>query len=382
MARRRVTPPRPTEVDDPPPSLSSDIPKGLLALVRGWKSWRPATEELVNVRSVPTRFLGLDHALRVGGLPLGRMYVVHGPSGQGKSSLVLGLLRSFLERGHIAALVDAEFTTPEKWVRDMLARWTDHPFFLAKRPQTYQETVDAVDEVLDGLTEARRMKPDLATLIVIDSLNKLTPERELETMMRQGADAIDKGWGRVRAQMNQAWVDHLTPLLAAKDVAVLFVAQERAKKDATPDDVRYGSDWEVKGGRGVIYDSSALLRVQRAGWVKEGEAEKSPVIGTRHRVRIHKSKVEWLGSKEDFYFHVRNGGDGQPAGFDFGRDLVEVGTAVGVLTKSGGWIRWDGGDEKWNGVDKFLAWYEARGRDGACELDAEVRLAMQEGGGE
>jgi RecA/RadA recombinase len=356
------------------PPLSIDTPKGLLKVVKEWKAWKPAAQVLVNVRAVPTCFLGLDHALRVGGFPLGRMYVTHGPTGGGKSSFVLGLVRSFLQRGNLAAYVDAEHTTPISWVRDMVAQHADHPLFLAKRPTTYQETVDAVDEILEGLKEAREEKPDLATLIVIDSINKLTPDREMETMMKQGADAMDKGWGRVRAQMNQAWVDHLTPLLAERDVAVLFIAQERTKQNATPDDVRYGSDWEIKGGKGILYDSSLILRVLRASWIKEGEAEKARVLGTRHRVRVHKSKVEWLGKQEDFYFHVTNGKDGNPAGFDFDRDLLELGLALGVLERSGGWIRWEAGDEKWNGEGRFLSWAHETPSDA---LDAAVRAAMK-----
>jgi multidrug efflux pump subunit AcrB len=62
----------------------------------------------------------------------------------------------FLERGHLAAYVDAEHTTSESWTQDMLQGVAHHPLFLAKRPKTYEETIDAVDEILDGLKEARR----------------------------------------------------------------------------------------------------------------------------------------------------------------------------------------------------------------------------------
>lgn len=357
------------------PPLNSDVPAELLEIVGGMKEWQPASEVLVNVRSIPSRFLGMDRALGLGAFPLGRMYVVHGPSGQGKTSFELGIIRSFLEGGNLAALIDAEHTTTIKWVDDMLRRFSRSPLFLGKRPRTYEETIDGVDEILKLIPRMKEVKPDLATVIVVDSLNKLTPERELAQMRKDAGDAIDKGWGRVRAGMNQAWIDHLTPLLGALDVVIVFIAQERTKKDAGPDDFKYGTEWEIKGGKGVIYDSSLVMRVTRAAWIKESDAEKAPVIGTRHRVRVHKSKVEWLGKSVDFHFHVVNGADGTPAGYDFGRDLLEVGKAVGAFEQSGGWIRWGG--HKWNGEDRFLAAVRAGDAEWLRDAEADVRSRFE-----
>ncbi len=375
---------------EPAPQNALDIvPDALLEVVSGLKGWRPAADVLVSVRSVPTCLLGMDRALGIGGFPLGRMYVVHGPSGCGKTSLELAIIRSFLERGHLAALVDSEHSTPIDWADDMLRQYARHPLFIGQRPKTYEETIDAVDEVLKKVPAMKKVRPGIGAVIVVDSINKLTPEHELASFKRLGADAADKGMGRQRANMNQVWIDHLTPLLGSLDVSIVFIAQERTKKDASADDVKYGNDWEIKGGRGLFFDSSLAMRVTRAGYIKRGDGageekgerdedarSKEPVVGTRHRVRVHKSKVEWLTRSEDFFFHVTNGKDGKPAGFDFGRDMLEHGVSTGVLERSGGWIRWGG--RKWHGVERFVEDVAANG-EWIVDVDAEIRERIKEG---
>ena len=60
-----------------------------------FKGFQPAAEVLTKVRAVPTIFPQFDHATKVGGLPVERFMLVHGPSANGKSTMVLGLIRSF-----------------------------------------------------------------------------------------------------------------------------------------------------------------------------------------------------------------------------------------------------------------------------------------------
>ena len=59
-----------------------------LAGVAGrFKKFRPAREVLTLVKAVPTRFPQFDHATRVGGLPIERFMLLHGPSNHGKTGI-------------------------------------------------------------------------------------------------------------------------------------------------------------------------------------------------------------------------------------------------------------------------------------------------------
>jgi RecA/RadA recombinase len=257
----------------------------------------------------------------------------------GKTALVHGLGLSFLERGHFFGYVDAEYTTPEDWLRKLMGTYADHPGFVAKRPKTYEETVDAVRQFVEVVAEAREkgeLDPETSALVAIDSVRKLVPDRLLEKIHKEGAQgkkgSIDGAGGRaaqMRAALNAQWLDELVPLLYHTRTALVFVAREY---EADKADNPFAPDVKVGGGRALEYESSVIVRVTRAGWVK---VEDGPVYGERHLVRIRKSKV---GPKEakvvDAVFHTSNGVL-VPEGFDRARDLVYFGENSGAVLKRG-----------------------------------------------
>lgn len=54
-------------------------------VAEAFKAFRPASEVLTSVRAVPTIFPQFDHATKVGGLPIERFTLLHGPSAGGKA---------------------------------------------------------------------------------------------------------------------------------------------------------------------------------------------------------------------------------------------------------------------------------------------------------
>ncbi len=59
-------------------------------------------------RTVSTGSLGLDKALGVGGLPLGRVVEVYGPESSGKTTVTLHVLANAQRMGFPCAFIDAE----------------------------------------------------------------------------------------------------------------------------------------------------------------------------------------------------------------------------------------------------------------------------------
>src|SRR5271157_325155 len=155
MGRKAVPQAAPSAPSLPEPP--TDKARAALARVAGKMGrWRPARQVLRTVRAVPTIFPWLDYATRVRGFPVERISVIHGPSAEGKTKLALGLLLSFLRRGHFAWHVDAEKTTPIDWVGDLFAAYADDPCYLALRPKSYEETADAVREGCKALIAAKK----------------------------------------------------------------------------------------------------------------------------------------------------------------------------------------------------------------------------------
>lgn len=317
--------------------------EALAAVAGKFASFRPAREVLKRVRAVPTIFPQFDHAVRVGGLPIERFMLLHGPSGMGKTSFALGLIRSFLARDHFALLLDAERTTPIDWVEKMVGPLADHPGFLAERPTTYEDTILKVRSFLNttiALREKGKIPDDTAALIVVDSLRKLVPSdlmKEIlsEVTAKSGTTAGRDRGAQLKAKMNAAWMDELVPLLEAAQCSFVAIAREMQDPDADVWAKKFGTDYKVGGGGSIYYEASLVMRAERAGWITHGEGKERLVYGERNRITIRKTKVAGKDDKVSVgYFNTSNGVL-IPEGFDLARDLLQLGERLGVVKKSG-----------------------------------------------
>lgn len=331
--------------------------KSLAAVAKRFQSFRPAREVLSRVRAVPTCFIQFDHASKVGGLPIERFMLIHGPSSMGKTTACIGFMRSFLERDHFVLFVDAERTTPVTWLEQMMGAHADSPRFFALRPKTYEETVDSVREFLTTLKAARdagEVPTDVAALVVVDSLRKLVPANIMKKILKDdGKSGVDGMGGRaaqVKAAMNAAWLDELVPLLEETQAGFLAIARETEDPNADMWAKKFGNDFKVGGGKAVYYDASLVMRVERASYVGEkGEdGARGETYGERHRVTIRKTKVAGREDRQtQCYFHTSNGVL-VSVGFDRARDVLELAEKFEVVESKGGWLRWQ--KQKWQGA--------------------------------
>jgi len=318
------------------------------AIADRFASWRPAGEVLTRVVAQPTIFVQYDLATKVGGHPLQRVALVHGPSSQGKTCFALGLGLSFLAAGHVFAYVDSEMTTPDDWLQKLMVEQSGNPGFLAQRPHSYEEVVVGVRELLTGMKKARdaeEIDAGTSALVVIDSIRKLVPKGLLDKMLK-GDAGIDGAKGRgamMKAALNAQWLDELVPLLYYTNSSLLFIAREFDNPDASPWEV----DYKVAGGKAVLYDSSLAMRITRDGHVKSGTGKEAVVLGERHRVTIHKTKVSAKEQKVSVaHFHTSNGLR-YPEGFDRASDIVEAALACGLFEKKAGWVNDTETGERW-----------------------------------
>ena len=337
----------------PKPSVDTTRLRAFIQLSAGFRTWAPASTVLTTVRSVKTIFIQYNQATRIKGHPLERFGLVHGPSGHGKTAFVLGLGLSFLQQGHIFGLVDAEYTTPIDWCRELMGTYAESPAFVAMRPSSYEETVDAVDQLLERLVKARdskgddKLPDDTSCLLVVDSLKKLIPVdiwtkiMKVDAAKRGGSDkdekkgSVDGMSGRMaqlQAAMNAAWMNRLTPLLYKTGTTMVAIARESENIGHQPGE----ADWKVQGGGAIIFDSSLVNRVVFGGYVMQGET----VVGERHRIIVRKSKVAGKEAKGAVcYFHTSNGVL-IPPGFDTARDVLELARRFKIVTDSGTWRSW------------------------------------------
>ena len=378
MARtRRVAEPSPADLA--PGKARRPEAKAFAEIAAKSKSFRPAREVLRRVRAVPSIFPSVDRATRVGGWPIDRIAVVHGPSAAGKTLFAHGLGLSFLRRGHMYCLLDVEMTTPQPWMETLFGEYADNPAFIASRPKTYEQAVNDVRKVAEGVAEQRekgRLPPDTTALFVVDSIRKLVPEDIQARIKKLGAegekgsvDGFSGAAGRMRAALNAAWLDELVPLMGHTGCAMLFVGRESDDPTADARDRQFGNDWKLTGGRALYFDSSMVVRVSRASMVFEGPEGDKLAVGEKHLVEIHKTKVSARQDRvERAYFHTSSGAK-YPEGFDRARDVFHLADEVGVWKTSGAWRSF--GRKRWQGEARFVATAEL------ADLDA-IEAACRE----
>lgn len=271
---------------------------------------------------VRTIFPGFNRASRVAGAPLGCIVLVHGPSRGGKTAFAGGLVKSFQLGGHLCHYEDAEGTLSESWFSQCEIDTKLLPYGI---PETYEESVKRVDKLIKNFRQGRErgtIHESQGLLIVIDSITKLAPAKELEK-----AD-IGKTFP-LRALLNTVWLDRLTPVIVKLPILFLMIAHEKQVIDERSNFKKF----KPKGGDALIFDSSMIVHVDTAKklTVTRTKAGKktSTAIGQQHRAKVTKNKLGIVS--EEFYFVMANGKGSAPIGFDLSREVMhEVRLREGV----------------------------------------------------
>ncbi len=345
-------------------SKNRDRLADMAAVAGELKSWRPQVEVLHEVEAVQTIWPGYDRLTGVGGHPTARLSVAHAPSNEGKSTFAIGLGLSFLKRDHFFAFADAERTTPQTYVRQLMGDYADHPGFSALPISTYEQARGSIREYCETISTARlksRIPADTTALICLDSIRKLVPKKLWDELAKavkadsedepkkrvskfggkkdKGVDGAGGRAGQIRAQMNSAWVDELVPLLADHRIAMLFIARETVEDG---EGVFAEEIVKVGGGVALNYDASLRLRMLRDFIHEDLGGEKKELVGERIRVNVMKTKIHSKSVRVPMgCFHVSNGRL-CPEGFDLARDCFELGLELGCISQAGSNYRFDG----------------------------------------
>lgn len=270
--------------------------------------------EQPEVMVVPTEFVGLNRATRLGGVPVSCIMLVYGPSQGGKTAFILGLVKSFQRQGHMACIVDAEHTLDVPWAISCDID-PSLPYF---RPDTYQEARLKVQRIFKNFIEGRnkgRFHPDRALILVVDSVSKLVPKQEA------AKKDIDKTFP-LRALFNTIWMDQITPIIHKYPILLVLVTHEKKKLEAE----KWEDDKRHKGGDGLYYDSSVVVRIFTRKVIRQKDkkadkkTDKKVEVGILHEGFVEKNKLGVC--RENFQFIMSTGRGPVPVGFDLVREVM------------------------------------------------------------
>ena len=276
-----------------------------------------------DIEVVSTGSLGLDMALGVGGLPLGRIVEIFGPESSGKTTLALHVAAEMQKKGGTCAYIDAEHALDIQYASKL---GVDLNNLLVSQPDTGEQAL----EICDALVRSGSVD-----LVVIDSVAALTPQAEIEGDM---GDALPGLQARL---MSQA-LRKLTSSIQRAKTLVIFINQIRMKIG-----ISYGNPETTTGGNALKFYSSVRLDIRRTGAVKKGEE----VVGSDTRVKVVKNKV--APPFKTVQFDILYG-----SGISREGELIDIAVNNGIIEKSGAWFSYEGA-KIGQGRDKTREWLKA-----------------------
>ena len=268
-----------------------------------------ADNPVQDIEATSTGSLGLDIALGIGGLPKGRIIEIYGPESSGKTTLTLHAVAEEQKKGGVCAFVDAEHALDPQYAKKL---GVDLDELLISQPDTGEQALEITETLV---------RSGAVSMVVVDSVAALTPQKELE------GDMGDSAPGLQARLMSQA-MRKLTAAISRSKCMVIFINQIRMKIG-----VMFGSPETTTGGNALKFYSSVRLDIRRIGAIKD----RDEVVGNQTRVKIVKNKV--APPFKQVEFDIMYG-----EGISKMGELLDLGVKAGVVEKSGAWFSY--GDER------------------------------------
>ncbi len=291
-----------------------------------------------DITASSTGSLGLDIALGIGGLPMGRIVEIYGPESSGKTTLTLHCLAEQQKAGGVCAFVDAEHALDPQYARKL---GVDIDELLISQPDTGEQALEITDTLV---------RSGAVNMVVVDSVAALTPKSELE------GDMGDSSVGVQARLMSQA-MRKLTGSISRTQCTVIFINQIRMKIG-----VMFGSPETTTGGNALKFYSSVRLDIRRIGALKD----RDEVVGNATRVKVVKNKV--APPFKQVEFDIMYG-----EGISKMGELLDLGVKAGVVDKSGSWFSY--GDERIGQGRENAKTFLKENTAMAMEIEDKIRAA-------
>lgn len=294
-----------------------------------------------SVTYVPTGSLGVDRALRKGGVPRGRIVELVGPPDAGKSSLAITMMASFQRQFPKLGIwyIDIEKTFDYEWAESLGLDTTlieDGGTF----QHTYPETSEQASDMLHDACRVPQGPPEgLFSLAVVDSIGGMESQKAFDKLAAE--DIMGKN-----AQVITRMVKRTASLARLSGCTALLVNQHRANFSG------YGGD-QSAGPKPMQHATSIKMTMRPASgegtirYVKYDGHEEP--VAVKRMVKVDRSKLFAPGSRAEIWINNRWTEQYGPPGINLADEYATLGIALGVIIKSGGsWLTVPGA-EKVNG---------------------------------
>lgn len=264
-----------------------------------------------------------------GGMPVGRIVEMYGPTSCGKTAISTVVMRNALAKGGVAMFMDHERSF-EHHLAHNLGLDVESPNFIYARPETLEESFMKAIKIAQKVREEELVPADAPIVAVFDSLAAMVPkakmEKEMDELTMADSLMLAKTLSGVMPAL-QVWASKLNML-------VLLLNQTRENPG-----VSYGDPTRTPGGKAPGFYSSVRIALNASKMFDKSGGDKV-YLGQKVKVDITKNKISAPFRKTEWDFLTNEDGSGR---FDVTGSLIDHLVEVGVLEQSGARIKWADG---------------------------------------
>ncbi len=260
-----------------------------------------------DIEVISTGSIGLDVALGIGGLPMGRVVEIYGSESSGKTTLTLQAIAECQKKGGTAAFIDAEHALDPTYAK---ALGVDVDNLILSQPDTGEQALEITDMLV---------RSGAVDIVVVDSVAALTPRAEIE------GDMGDSHMGLQARLMSQA-LRKLTANIKRSNTLVVFINQIRMKIG-----VMFGNPETTTGGNALKFYASVRLEIRRGSPIKKADE----ILGNETKVKVVKNKVSPPFKQAEFDILYGEG-------TSLEGELIDLGVKHGLVDKAGAWYSYNG----------------------------------------
>ena len=297
---------------------------------------------------VSTRCATLDAALGRGGLPLGRLTILTGADGCGKTTQALEIIAQVQAGGGLAGYIDAEHKLDIPYAERIGVVMEE--LFLSQ-PLSMEEMFQVMELWISVAASWREQYGDVPVVLILDSVNAAVPKAVLEG-----------DWDQVTVGAQSRFFSLKLPKLIGMaqraGVGLVFIAQLRDKIG-----VRFGPTTHISGGRAIMHHATVIVKYTRIKKITRA-GEEDPVA-IMVKAQVDKNQIAPPFREAEFMIRLGHGFDQEAA-------LIDAGIAAKVLARNGNWISF-GGDRIGNGVEQASGLLRKK-----PEIADQVREAIQD----
>jgi len=270
----------------------------------------------------------VDFLTEIGGFPMGAVTEVFGSEGSGKTTLALSSLKKALDVGLPVLFLDYECTVHDEHLKRIgidPAKITD----FRVTPQTMEDGWSLVKFFCEKYHDG---------VIVVDSVAAMLPKIDAEKSEKLVGEAKVASAALVLSNA----LKQVIGLVRKSNVALILINQERTRINMMR---RIAGGKTTPGGSAVKFYSALRLQLELCGSVKSSKVDVltgnrvDTVTAIEVMVNIVKNKFGSSYRRGKMYVRMNEGIDNVTS-------LINVGMAMGVISKKGGYFVFD---EKYSG---------------------------------